>query len=34
VINQDYSNIISFDEFTKSLVKRFDRKRENDYSEN
>lgn len=31
MIIQDYSYIASFDEFCWRLVKRFDRKRENDY---
>lgn len=31
VISQDYFHISSFDEFARRLVKRFDRKKENDY---
>lgn len=31
MISQGYENISSFDEFARKLLKRFDRKRENDY---
>lgn len=31
IANQDYANIITFKEFTRRLVRRFDRKKKNDY---